>query len=268
MIQVHSYSGFLASAFQMLGLGPERLTYGTVRAKILYLPAGTPCGAPAYFNSRLLSIRLQKAVPGYMANYTQPIATNVPVLSPPHNSQRGNDRRLDRPSDSAAENTRVPPPGLVIKKDLDRRGIVVIKRSEKRYFSNHNSIYMEIKRLAQKKGLNVELFSDRPLPEHWQVVKMFHNALAIVAPHGAGLSNMLYSQPGTIIIEGLCYHDNWANLCYRNLAKLLGHRYFGVLLQEQCTEAKPRDLVLPLKRLLESLNVPDIYNTSRVELNH
>ncbi len=45
---------------------------------------------------------------------------------------------------------------------------------------------------------------------------IFNRALAVIGPHGAGLSNLLFSEPGTLVLEGLCY-DYWStpNLCYR-----------------------------------------------------
>ena len=61
----------------------------------------------------------------------------------------------------------------------------------------------------------VELFPDNPVPPLQRALEMFNSAFLVIAPHGAGLSNMFFSEPGTVIIEGLCYDASRANLCYR-----------------------------------------------------
>jgi len=62
---------------------------------------------------------------------------------------------------------------------------------------------------------------------------MFHSAVIIVGPHGAGLSNMLFSQPGTYVVEGICPPPR-VNMCYRVLTQLLGHHWHGVAEGYEC----------------------------------
>jgi len=66
-----------------------------------------------------------------------------------------------------------------------------------------------------------------------ETMMMFHSAVLIVAPHGAGLSNMLFSQPGTYVIEGLC-NPPYIVLCYQRLAYVLGHHWHGVMARRGC----------------------------------
>ena len=56
--------------------------------------------------------------------------------------------------------------------------------------------------------------------------QIFGRALMVVAPHGAGLSNLIFCQPGTYVIEALC-SDN--PLCYLWTAQILGHRWHGIM---------------------------------------
>ena len=52
---------------------------------------------------------------------------------------------------------------------------------------------------------------------------LFAEAKTLVAPHGAGLTNMLFSPPGATVIELMPMRTlNW---CYRNLAMACGHAY-------------------------------------------
>ena len=108
-----------------------------------------------------------------------------------------------------------------------KRSILLIRRTKNRYFVNHDQVYQSLQKVAVRYGLEINVLSDDPLPSFGDVVRMFHKAKLIVAPHGAGLSNMLFSQPGTIIVEGLCNVPN-LNLCYLTLSHLLGHRYYGI----------------------------------------
>jgi len=58
-------------------------------------------------------------------------------------------------------------------------------------------------------------------------VRLFRDATAIVAPHGAGLTNLGYCRPGTIVLELLM--DGYVNWCFRRLAAIRGLRYDCVL---------------------------------------
>jgi capsular polysaccharide biosynthesis protein len=58
-------------------------------------------------------------------------------------------------------------------------------------------------------------------------VRLFRGADVIVAPHGAGLTNLGFCRPGTRVIE--LQMDAYCNWCFRNLAALMRLRYDCVL---------------------------------------
>jgi capsular polysaccharide biosynthesis protein len=58
-------------------------------------------------------------------------------------------------------------------------------------------------------------------------VRLFRGAETIVAPHGAGLTNLGYCRPGTRVIELL--PDSFCNWCFRHLAGLMQLNYDCVL---------------------------------------
>lgn len=61
----------------------------------------------------------------------------------------------------------------------------------------------------------------------WQEqVALFRDAEVIVGLHGAGLSNLLFSSPGTRLVEIL--PDAWRNPCFKNLSRRIGGRYASV----------------------------------------
>ena len=58
--------------------------------------------------------------------------------------------------------------------------------------------------MAEQYNLNLEVFSDKNLPSLNEAIRMFNRAIIVVAPHGAGNSNLVFSEPGTVLVEGLC----------------------------------------------------------------
>ena len=61
-------------------------------------------------------------------------------------------------------------------------------------------------------------------------VKLFNSAEFVVALHGAGLSNLIWSTDKVKVFE--IFMPNRFNECYRNLSNLLGHNYASVSLIE------------------------------------
>jgi capsular polysaccharide biosynthesis protein len=58
-------------------------------------------------------------------------------------------------------------------------------------------------------------------------VRLFRGAHTIVAPHGAGLTNLGFCRPGPRVLELL--PDSYCNWCYRNLAGLMELHYDCIL---------------------------------------
>ena len=110
--------------------------------------------------------------------------------------------------------------------------IVIIQRSKKRWFRYHEKLKQSLERLGEDNGFYVEVFSDTNLPGLNETMAMFNRAFLVLAPHGAGNVNMLYSEPGTVLVEGKClYHEHknpFNSRYFVSLSMNLGHRYYGV----------------------------------------
>ena len=52
------------------------------------------------------------------------------------------------------------------------------------------------------------------------------SARRVVAPHGAALTNLIFSPPGALLLE--LFHPQHKNRCYVNIAAACGHRYVGM----------------------------------------
>lgn len=136
--------------------------------------------------------------------------------------------------------------------------VVFIKRSSSgRLWINHETIFSQVKKEVERRGLKMVLFTDRPAPSFEESIKIFSKAVLIVGPHGAGFSHILWSRPGTVLIEGLCnIIPNKVNLCYRNLAQMLGMRWYGIF--RGCVPTSPNQVTpivtFYLDKYLESLS--------------
>lgn len=110
---------------------------------------------------------------------------------------------------------------------VPRNRLILIKRSGSRRFTKQARIEAAVSRAAADYGLDYYLFDDQHLPSLNETMLLFHSAVMVVAPHGAGLSNIVFSRPGTYVIEAVCNSPH-INLCFQRLAVVLGHHWHGV----------------------------------------
>ncbi|GBG90528.1 hypothetical protein CBR_g50872 [Chara braunii] len=108
--------------------------------------------------------------------------------------------------------------------------ILVIKRSGTRRINNHNELIAAITK--EFRGKRLEVYDDvYKLPPN-KIWGLFYSADVVVAPHGAGLTNMLAVRRGTVVYEFLQPHQSvWdpadMNLCYRDLAIAVSADYYA-----------------------------------------
>ena len=115
-----------------------------------------------------------------------------------------------------------------------RSRLIVIRRSRRRRkFTRQKEIEAALNRTAADFNLTYTLFPDSPAPSLSDTMAMFHSAVIVVAPHGAGESNMIFSEPGTYVVEGVCDLPH-VNLCFQRLAHVLGHHWHGVTSRRGC----------------------------------
>lgn len=58
-------------------------------------------------------------------------------------------------------------------------------------------------------------------------IALFRDAELVVAPHGAGLTNLVWSSPGTQVLE--LFSTGYAPDCFRHLCAVLGHDHHAIL---------------------------------------
>lgn len=67
-------------------------------------------------------------------------------------------------------------------------------------------------------------------PEHLSIAEqalLFSSAEIVIAPHGAGLTNLVFCSPGTTVIE--FFSPRYVNVCYWALSNLLDLQYYYLL---------------------------------------
>ena len=174
----------VSQMLQMLGIDPVRVVTGVTRAKLVYLPQGTPCGFPDARGIQLLSRLLRQHV-------RSTAATTHGGGGPPRNR------------------------------------LIYVRRSGLRKFAVEAPIEFVLRAVAERRRLNFTVFSDRPSPPLSVAAELFNAAVLVVGPHGAGLSNVVFCEPGTALIEGVC-NEPHVNMCYQMTAHMLGLRYHAV----------------------------------------
>jgi len=116
-----------------------------------------------------------------------------------------------------------------------RNRLVLIRRTTNRRFTEQGKIEELLKQAARNYNLTYTVFPDNATPSLNDTMMIFHSAVIIVAPVGAGESNMFFSQPGTYVVEGVCNLPH-VNLCFQRLAHILGHHWHGVTSRGGCEE--------------------------------
>mmetsp|Transcript_5786 Transcript_5786/g.13783 ORF Transcript_5786/g.13783 Transcript_5786/m.13783 type:complete len:173 (-) Transcript_5786:821-1339(-) len=115
---------------------------------------------------------------------------------------------------TVAQGPGMPPPGCRI--------LVINRGGGSRRVSNHGSMLTGI--MDQHPECELAVHSGKePLKSQ---LELFRKATTIVAPHGAGLSNIYISRPGTGVLEFLVM--NGVGLCYMIAAAKLGLRYWAL----------------------------------------
>jgi len=95
-----------------------------------------------------------------------------------------------------------------------------ISRSGRRRVSNE----AEIREFLAGRGFTI--VEDRPRSLREQI-SLFHEAEAVVAPHGAALANLIWCRPGSLVIE--LANKGYYPPFYRNLAESCGLRHEALL---------------------------------------
>ena len=109
---------------------------------------------------------------------------------------------------------------------IDSKHLLVLKRKHSRSVTNHNQLLNALQDKFVDFHITTHL-GNEPVIEQLQ---MFYNSDVIVAPHGAGLSNIVACRPQTIVVEFMPAYPH-VNICYMSMAFKLGLYYVSIAVQ-------------------------------------
>jgi len=100
--------------------------------------------------------------------------------------------------------------------------VLLVKRTGARAVKNHDELRAQLSASFSGNACRVEVHTGHePVPAQ---LRLFQRASAVVAPHGAGLVNMIACRAGTLIVE-LMVSSGDVNLCYMTMASKLSLRH-------------------------------------------
>jgi hypothetical protein len=106
-----------------------------------------------------------------------------------------------------------------------RIGILIRRTESYRNIVNHDDVLAMLRRVHP--GIEWRVFTSETIPT---TAEWFSQAKIIVAPHGAGLTNMLFSPAGIPIVEFMPSSN--PNICYWHLSEMLRHSYHMIPCRE------------------------------------
>lgn len=130
-------------------------------------------------------------------------------------------------------------------------------RVTKAYHDLYDELFSLAKVEAKKKNLLVIEYTTIGQTGLGMTRQLFNRAVIVIAVRGnSALSNMYFSQPGTVLIEGQCTDeaDYSSTLNYAAFAQTLAFRYYAVLQRKNCfTHLSVSEFAKPLLFYLENL---------------
>ena len=112
---------------------------------------------------------------------------------------------------------------------LHRNKVILIQQTKSRRLSQHKFTTARMASWVKPFDLELEIFSDESPLSLSEQMMLFNRAVLVVGPTGAGLSNLVYSRPGTSVIEVLCSTPPLPLLSIGWLSRVLGHRFHGII---------------------------------------
>lgn len=139
---------------------------------------------------------------------------------------------------------------LYLKRDVKKRAgyeriYISRARAQHRKMINED----EVMNLLEQHGFKCIFLEDESVLDK---IEIFHSAEMIIAPHGAGLTNLLFCNPGTKIIE--LFHPGWIFPCYRFISFYAGLDYHclpgeGEHIYRMDLRNASKDIVVDIHRL-------------------
>lgn len=94
----------------------------------------------------------------------------------------------------------------------------------------------EVENILEQYNFRKYLLENLPFREQ---VTLFAKAEAVVAPHGAGLTNLMFAQPGTFVLE--LFEPSVKSPCFYILSDCMTHKYHYLIGESHIDSAEPNN---------------------------
>jgi Glycosyltransferase 61 len=232
-LHVHTISRFTTQWLELV-LGAERLSRTRVfqrhmcTSSPLVVPLGGQCYDAGEYGVRSLGhlVRTNLGLPplrypprsgSQSQQQPQPQPPQQPQQRPPHQQQQQQQQQQQRQLGGGAESEREPeqPTVLVLRRDP----------TQKRMVTNQEEM-LEVVREAVLPGVRVEVYDADAGYTLREIAHMFARAGLIVAPHGAGLANLVATVPFHCTVVEFTRHNGQP--AFALMAQQMGHLYVGI----------------------------------------
>lgn len=130
--------------------------------------------------------------------------------------------------------------------------IIIIKRNPNsgpgRAILNHDEMVKKLKSRFRKYDKQIVIFDGKI--SVLDQIKLFARAKIVIAPHGAGLTNLIYCPSDVTVIEFL--PDKYQNKCFEQLCKVLNLNYYQNIVC--CENIKTSNFKIDVKILFNILD--------------
>ena len=135
--------------------------------------------------------------------------------------------------------------------------ILVVRRDASRKVSNHKDLVSKLSRNFRHCTMKEHTGKERAIDQ----LKMFRAASVVVAPHGAGLANIIACRESTLVLEFLVAGQD-INICYMAMALKLHLNYVSLTVagssQYGAMTVNIGNTISHLKRFIKGVNVTGI----------
>ena len=134
---------------------------------------------------------------------------------------------------------------------IERNQLIYISREQARGRKIANET--DVMQFLQTKGFKRYFLEEMSLE---QIVRLFATAKVVVSPHGAGLTNLIFAQPQTKVIEIFEPTAKEIGACYWSLSAAMNHDYWYLLgdrVENNQTPEQP-NIKVPLDKLDKTLH--------------
>ena len=149
-----------------------------------------------------------------------------------------------RPSDKAAEVFRLIR-SRVTRDSTPANSVIYVSREDAASRRMENEA--EVTAALKAEGVDIVVPSRYSIEAQ---IATFSGAKAVIGPHGAGLTNIVFCEPGATLYEIMA--DNKPNPCYANLAQSMGMNYYGEAFPGHSTAGEREDWIADVQTVLQA----------------